>query len=258
MNGNALTSLDENTRRYYLDTMGIQCWQLLDEKQGSFQADQQQVEQQVYQQQAEHPQERQSHDEQSTTGSRDVAAVDWAQLETAVARCELCLLHKTRHQAAAGTAGTGIKTSSLMFVLLSPNDDDALLSAQAKSLFKKMLAAIDISIDEVYLTSLLKCRVPENHTVSAGEVSTCKQYLKRQIQLVRPKQLVVLGDTAVRCLLQKNMSLDDFREHNNMSPRTIEDAVLFVSYSPEELLLQPENKRKAWTDLQQLQKLLGG
>jgi DNA polymerase len=118
-----------------------------------------------------------------------------------------------------------------------------------------MLAAINVDIDDVYITSLLKCSVPARHTVSAKEVKQCFTHLKQQIQLMQPKLLIVLGETAIRCLLQKNMSLDDFRAMNTKSPFEIDSVPVFVSYSPQELLQQPEYKRKAWTDLQQLKKM---
>jgi len=237
--GYVLTSIDENTRRYYLDVMGIQCWQQLGDDQSA------------------PPAEQSLENNQLVNASTD-AAVNWSQLETSIGQCELCSLHQTRNELTSNisVAGTGNKNSSLMFVVLSPGAQGVLLSDRANALFEKMLAAINISIDEVYLSSLLKCSVPENHTISAQEIASCRQFLKQQIQLVQPKQLVVLGDTAVRCLLQKNLSIDDLRDSCNQSQISIEDVSLSVSYSPEELLLQPENKRKAWNDLQRLQKIM--
>ncbi len=98
--------------------------------------------------------------------------------------------------------------------------------------------------------------MPAKHTVSPQEVKQCFVYLKQQMQLIQPKLLVVLGETTIRCLLQKNLSLDDFRVMNTESQYQLESVPLFVSYSPQELLQQAENKRKAWSDLQQLQKIV--
>jgi len=239
--------MDENTRRYYLDTMGIQCWQGV-------------AAQEPVQQSGAHPQ--QQNDEvvepvvklAAEQGDRDVSQLDWPSFEQAVEQCEQCAL---RASARLPVAGTGNRSSDLMFVLLAPAADNALLTDQAEALFVKMLAAINIAFDDVYITSLLKCPVPVNHTISPKEVLSCRQHLKRQIRMVAPKQLVVLGDTAVRCLLQKNQSLDELRDIYNQSQQSLEDALLFLSYSPEELLLHAEDKRKAWSDLQQLQALIG-
>ena len=250
--------LDENQRRYYLDVMGVQCWQLLDT--GNQQVnDQQGIDQNTEQANADN------------NSNMDVASVplvsndlNWSQLDTVIQQCNKCPLHKTRKQA---LSGRGNQSAELMFVLLSPemNDDTSglLLSSEANNLFSKMLSAINVSIDEVYITSLLKCAVPAQHTVSPNEIQQCSDYLKQQVQLVQPKLLVLLGETTIRCLLQKDSTLENFRQQINADTpagdaavNSFESVPLFVSYSPQELLQQPENKRKAWLDLQQLQKII--
>ncbi len=246
MSKNTAFSFNENTRRYYLDVMGIQCWQLRNAEDSSVEG-RQTLEQ-----------------EPQATDNRDVISAgiitqanNWPHLETAIQQCEQCQLSATRKQA---IAGRGNQSAELMFVLLAPvnSDDEAgtLCSGEANDLFSKMLAAINVAIEDVYITSLLKCKVPAKHTVSPKEIKQCFIYLKQQIQLIQPKLLIVLGETAIRCLLQKNLSLDDFRAMNAESQYQIESVPLFVSYSPQELLQQAENKRKAWEDLQQLQKLI--
>ncbi len=238
-------SLDENTRRYYLDVMGIQCWQLRNAEDRL-------------------AEEKQAAEQGSLAkNNRDVNSADiitgdnnWSLLETTIQRCEKCQLCVTRKQA---IVGRGNQSAELMFVLLAPSSSDdetgRVCSGEDNDLFSKMLAAINVDIDDVYITSLLKCSVPARHTVSAKEVKQCFAHLKQQIQLIQPKLLIVLGETTIRCLLQKNMSLDDFRAMNTKSPFEIDSVPVFVSYSPQELLQQPEYKRKAWTDLQQLEKI---
>lgn len=238
--------LDENTRRYYLELMGIQCWQLLD-------ADDQQA-------------DATRTDVSPLEVNRDVTpdGTVWPQLEKNIQQCNKCPLHKTRKQA---LVGRGNQTAELMFILFSAevNDDTSaeLCSGEAKELLAKMLTAINISLNDVYITSLLKCSVPSRYTVSANELEQCNNYLKQQIQLIQPKLIIVLGETASRCLLQKDASLDELRELINTDlgkstsiSNQLESVPLFVSYSPQELLQQPENKRKAWLDLQQIQKIM--
>jgi len=242
MSKDTASPLDENTRRYYLDVMGIQCWESLDNAVG--------------------------HDIDINQKSGEHGA-SFQQFETDVQQCVKCQLHTKRKQA---IAGRGNQSAELMFVLLSPdsNDDESgiLCSGGAGDLFAKMLSAINISIDDVYITSLLKCNVPALHTVSTSELYHCKNYLKQQIALVQPKLLIVLGETAARCLLQKDFSLDDLRELVNTGVASerlssaagavhqFESVPLFVSYSPQELAILPDNKRKAWLDLQQIQKII--
>ena len=226
MSNQTVPPLDENTRRYYLDAMGVQCWQL-----------------------RESP---------VTVVEGDVNDPTWPQLENDIQGCTRCQLHESRKQAISGRGNTG---ADLFFVLLAPTsiDDESgrLCDGEAGALFTRMLSAIDISIDDVYITSLLKCSVPAVHTVSAKEIQSCNVYLQQQLQLIQPRLVVVLGETANQCLFQKALSLDDFRAMNTGSNQQINAIPLFSSYSPEELLKQPENKRNAWSDLQLIQKQLG-
>ena len=232
--------LDENTRRYYLDVMGIQCWELIDSQQSG---------------------NKQENVSTFDDSNRDVAVKNNSNIVETIQQCTQCGLHKTRKQA---LAGRGNQSAELLFVVLSPSasDDESgiVCGGEADVLFSKMLAAINIDINDVYLSSLLKCSVPVNHTVSAKEIQSCIDHLTLQVQQIQPKLLVVLGETAVRCLLQKDLSIDDYRAMNDELPAVpyskLESVPLFVSYSPEELLQRPENKRKAWSDLQQLQKML--
>ncbi len=223
----AAQTMDENTRRYYLDAMGIQCWQSLDTRQNLSAPD---------------------------GGDRDVATASYADLEASILACTKCVLHKDRKPV---ISGRGRQPAELMFVLLAPDESSGLVcSGEADALFSKMLSAININIDDVYITSLLKCSVPANHTISPQEVQSCNEHLIQQIQFIRPELIIVLGETAVRCLLQEELSINDSRAMNQTMSQQLASVPLFFSYSPEELLQQPANKRKAWADLQQLQKII--
>ena len=235
------TPLDENTRRYYLDVMGVQCWQSLEPV-------------------AQQNDDRQVEPEAESAG--DVSVTGWMQLEQDIQACQQCALHKTRKQA---LSGRGNQSADLMFVLLAPDASDdsngQVCSDAAGDLFTRMLAAIDIDIDDVYISSILKCALPASHTVTPKEIRSCTEYLKRQVQLIRPELIVVLGETAIRCLLQKDLDIDDYRAMNpgrdsKDQPYQFESVPLFVTYSPHDLLQQVENKRKAWSDLQQLQAMM--
>jgi len=241
MTKDTVSSLDENTRRYYLEVMGIQSWELLDSK-------------------------NQQSDTDVASGQGGQQVINWRQLENDIQQCNNCQLHKTRKQAIVGREN---QSADLMFILASPDaNDDAsgvLCSGDANELLGKMLAAINVAVDNIYITSLLKCCVPDNHTISPSEIQQCNVYLKQQIQLLQPKLVIVLGETAIHCVMQKSLSIDDFRVMINdeikvneqvTSKYQFDSVPLFVTYSPQELLQQPENKRKAWQDLQILQKII--
>lgn len=234
--------LTESTRRYYLDVMGIQCWQLRDTVTPDV------VEANIVV------------SDSQFENSKDAVDTDisWSQLESNIQQCKDCTLHEYRKQA---ILGRGNQTTDLMVVLLAPDskDDEANLicSGEENILLSKMLSAINISIDDVYITSLLKCCVQQAHTISPKEIQSCNNHLRQQVRLIKPKFIIVLGETTIRCLLQKNLLLDDYRAMNDQPQYRIENVPIFVSYSPVELVQQAENKRKAWSDLQQLQKMIG-
>ncbi len=223
--------LDESGRRYYLDAMGIQCWQLLEQENAALQTpvaiEKEVVEQDVVEQNV----------------ARDVGEL-----------VQYDVLSR------------GNKSADMMFVLLSPSANDEtsgeLCSGEEGVLLTKMLAAIKVSIADVYITSLLKSSSPVTDAISSSEMKQCKAKLKQQIQKVKPKVLIALGEASAQILLEKKMLLDRLREqvnaNGNKSETHFESIPLFVSYSPTELLQKAENKRKAWLDLQQLQKRLQG
>jgi uracil-DNA glycosylase len=248
----------ERQRRYYLEVMGIQCWQSLEK-------DMLPVAEPVVAMSAATVLGTGSDQsaESSTTALQ--------QLYRDVSQCQRCDLHAGRTQA---ITGRGLVTAGLMLVSLAPDSrDDAageICSGEAGELLAKMLSAIELSIDDVYITSLLKCSVPSQHTVTTSELHHCKKYLQQQIALIQPSLLLVMGEVAARCLLQMDAPLDDLRNEVNggLTAGTLVDAgdsnavhqfestPLFVSYSPQELVQQPASKRKAWHDLQQLQQLI--
>ena len=260
--------IDEDTRRYYLEAMGIQCWQSLQPAQEITQdafTDEVPVDDGVSVEAAaevaiDNGQQRVPQQSIDHTAAQ---SRDWPSLEASIQHCSSCQLHATRKQA---LVGRGNLSAELMFILLAPEsvDEEAGLvcSGEADVLFSKMLAAIDININDVYITSLIKCRPPQNHTISPREIMCCIEHLKQQVDLVKPTHIIVLGETAIQCLLQKPQPIDDFRaDFNSTSPATsplnpLGSVPLFVSYSPHELLKKAALKRSAWADLQQLQKLI--
>ncbi len=219
------SQLDENQRRYYLDAMGIQCWQLLESPQ-----------------QLKMPEVA---EQQGDAGN----------------------VHKSKKREGLARGNT---SAGMMFVLLSPSSNDEvageLCSGEEGALLTKMLAAINVSIADVYITSLLKHNAPAGCVIAPDDIKQCNTYLKQQVQKVKPEMLIVLGEAAAQLLLKQNTSLDTLRKQVNLADSNedtsgnavthFESIPLCVSYSPAELLQNTENKRKAWLDLQQLQKQL--
>jgi len=264
--------IDEETRRYYLEAMGIQCWQSLQPAQVITQdvaadvvtadaAASVEVAADVAIDRGEHQAPERSIDQ--SIDHTAAQPCDWLSLEASIQHCSSCQLHATRKQA---LVGRGNPAAELMFILLAPEsvDEEAglICSGEADALFTRMLAAIDIDINDVYITSLIKCLPPDNHTISPREIMCCNEHLKQQVDLVKPAHIIVLGETVIQCLLQKPQPIDRIRaDINSASADTssinpLGSIPLFVSYSPRELLQKAELKRSAWADLQQLKKLI--
>jgi len=127
---------------------------------------------------------------------------------------------------------------------------DEFFVGRAGQLLTKMLKAIHLERDEVYIGNIVKCRPPNNRNPLPNEINACLPYLEEQISIIQPKLLLLLGRVAASTLLGKNLSLTKFRE-NTYSFMGIKT---YVTYHPSALLRNEGWKRPAWIDLQKLQK----
>jgi len=183
------------------------------------------------------------------------APADLASVQAAVASCELCGLCRTRTRTVFAD-GTG--RSRLMFVGEAPGaDEDAAgvpFVGRAGQLLTKMIeAGMGLSREDVYIANVLKCRPPGNRNPEPAEIASCRPYLERQIELVRPAVLVALGKFAAHFLLDTEEPITRLRGRwgeRNGTP-------VMPTYHPSFLLRQPERKKEAWEDLQQVLRKLG-
>jgi DNA polymerase len=155
--------------------------------------------------------------------------------------CSLCARSASR---TGVVVGTGNPEADLMFVVEAPGyHDDRLghpLAGPAGDAFDGLLAGIDLTRDDVYLTCLVKCRPPNNRTPYREEVEQCEGYLFRQVSLVRPKVICAIGNLVTRLLTGKSHVLRE--THGQPLPCTIRGDVVQVvpmfhpavaSYTPE-------------------------
>jgi len=181
----------------------------------------------------------------------DVAALDWPELRSAVAGCSACGLCRDRRQA---VLGVGDERADWLFIGEGPGaEEDARgepFVGQAGKLLDAMLAAIDLRRgDNVYIANAVKCRPPGNRTPEPEEMAACWPYLKRQIALLRPKLIVLLGRAALHAVLNEARSLGacrgqrfEYRDGDLIVP-------VIVTYHPAYLLRNLPDKAKAWEDL---------
>ncbi len=173
-------------------------------------------------------------------------------LNTDICHCLKCPLGHTRTNF---VFGVGSPHATLMLIGEAPGaDEDAQgepFVGKAGQLLNRILEAINFRREEVYICNILKCRPPNNRAPSPDEVEQCLPYLRKQIQLVKPRVIVCLGLVAAQNLLQTTESLGRLRGR----VLDYEGTPLMVTYHPAALLRNPNWKRPTWEDVQAVRKL---
>ena len=178
---------------------------------------------------------------------------DLPSLQQLIRDCRLCSLCKTRTQT---VFADGKPTARLILVGEAPGRDEDLQGlpfvGRAGQLLNKMLAAIELKREDVYICNVLKCRPPDNRTPMPDEVERCSPYLEQQIALVKPVLIGALGLSAAQALLKTKASMGSMRGRR-FEYRGIP---LIATYHPAALLRNPGLKRDAWVDLQMIRDFL--
>lgn len=174
-------------------------------------------------------------------------AMGWEEIRAAVADCKACPLHKGRNRV---VVGVGDEHADWLFIGEAPGAEEDLKGepfvGQAGKLLDNMLAAIGLSRkDNVYIANTVKCRPPGNRNPEASEMAACRPYLSRQIELVAPKLIVILGRVAAQSVLDSDASISSLR----LKRHACGNIPAIVTYHPAYLLRNPEDKAKAWEDL---------
>jgi uracil-DNA glycosylase family 4 len=183
---------------------------------------------------------------------------EWSDLKTLdelnskICNCLKCTLGHTRTNF---VFGVGNPKSRVMFIGEAPGaDEDAQgepFVGRAGQLFNKILTAIKMKREDVYICNILKCRPPGNRDPLASEMETCTPYLEKQIDLIKPQFIVCLGRIAAQWLLKTNDSLTKMRE----KVHEYKGAKLIITYHPAALLRNPNWKYPAWEDMKLFKKM---
>ena len=127
---------------------------------------------------------------------------------------------------------------------------------QAGQLLNKMLAAINLHREDVYITNVIPWRPPNNRAPTSEEILQCLPYLQKHIEIIKPNFLLLLGATAAKAILSTPLAISKLRNkwHIYTSINLSIKIKTLVSYHPAFLLRSPASKKEAWKDLQFLQK----
>jgi len=174
------------------------------------------------------------------------------QLSETVSQCQQCSLSQTRR---CVVFGTGPENAALMLIGEAPGEDEDRTGkpfvGKAGQLLDKILAAIDFSRDDVYITNILKCRPPMNRDPKPEEITTCLPFLQNQISLIRPQIILALGRTAAQTLSGSTDPLNQLRGRTH----AFEGVPFLATYHPAALLRHAEWKKPTWKDIQAVRRL---
>ena len=166
-------------------------------------------------------------------------------------RCRLCTGRKSI------VFGVGDPNAQLMFIGEGPGADEdeqgIPFVGRAGQLLTKIIEAMGLSREKVYIANIVKCRPPQNRAPLPDEVASCIPFLIRQARIIAPKVIVCLGSTAAQNLLGTDEKITKLRGHFTQW----QEIPVMPTYHPAFLLRNPNMKKPVWEDMQLVMKLLG-
>lgn len=184
--------------------------------------------------------------ESTTSEKAEILAVK----EAAYKNCQNCQLWTGRDKF---VYGEGNPDAICMVIGEGPGAEENLQGrpfvGKAGQLLDKMLLAIQIKREDVYIANIVKCRPPNNRDPEQSERLACLPYLMEQIEIIQPQIFLLMGRVAAQTLLEINQSMQEMRSRTH----TLAGRKVYVTYHPSALLRNPEWKKPAWEDLQKFQ-----
>ena len=178
---------------------------------------------------------------------------DLPSLARFVAACPRCKLAKSRTRV---VFGQGNPRAELMFVGEAPGRDEdeqgAPFVGAAGQLLTKIVEAMGMKRDEVYIVNTVLCRPPNNRNPEPDEIATCRPFLEEQIRLVRPRVIVTLGTFAAQAILETKDPISQLRGRWHVA----HGARVMPTFHPAFLLRSPNRKKDVWEDMQKVRDFL--
>jgi len=177
-----------------------------------------------------------------------------ADLQRIALACTKCKLAGTRTQV---VYGVGNPNADLMFIGEAPGRDEDLQGepfvGRAGQLLTDIIKAMKLTRDDVYITNVVKCRPPENRNPDPDELESCRPYIRRQVELIKPRVIVTLGKFALQSLLEKSYSITAARgqwlDYHGIK--------VMPTFHPAYLLRTPAAKKEVWQDMKKVMAELG-
>ena len=167
-------------------------------------------------------------------------------------RCPM-LVQSRRH----AVPGGGDPMARVCFISDSPSAEEdvagTLLVGSEGQLLSRMIVAAQFKLEDVFILNTIRCRPPASRNASFEEIENCRQYLDRQLNIVRPEYIVCLGLVAAQTILNSKLTIGRLRNQFHW----YRESKVLVTYHPAQLLRDPEFKKAAWADLQHLMRDLG-
>ncbi|HAJ25801.1 MAG TPA: uracil-DNA glycosylase [Syntrophus sp. (in: bacteria)] len=187
----------------------------------------------------------------TTNGEGEVRALN--NVRTDLGDCRRCALHMGRKNI---VFGEGNPHAGLVFVGEAPGADEddqgRPFVGRAGQLLTKIIEAMKMQRQDVYICNILKCRPPGNRNPAAGEIAACEPFLVKQLESIRPKVICALGTFAAQTLLKSDVAISllrgKFHRYHNIP--------LMPTYHPAYLLRNPSQKRQVWEDVKQIMNML--
>ena len=181
------------------------------------------------------------------------ASLSLAGVREELGDCSRCPLHRTRRNLVFGEGSAGAK---LVFVGEAPGEEEdnqgRPFVGRAGQLLTKIIGAMGLAREDVYICNILKCRPPGNRNPKEDEITTCEPFLLKQLEAINPEIICALGTFAAKTLLRTDSPISAIRgKFHDYHGRK-----LMPTYHPAYLLRNPDAKKLVWEDVQKIMKIL--
>ena len=192
--------------------------------------------------------------ETKTEGAPLIVVRDLSAVRVEIGACTRCKLHTLGRTQIV--FGVGNPDADLMFVGEAPGADEDVQGVpfvgRAGQLLTKIIEAIELTREDVYIANVIKCRPPQNRNPEPDEIETCEPFLFQQIDVIKPKVIVALGKFAAQTLLRSEEPISRLRGR----VFDYRGSKLLPTFHPAYLLRNPSSKREVWEDMKLVKTLL--